>query len=184
MSGKDLHFNSTILILPGLGNSGEGHWQTLWEKEFGFIRVEQHEWDTPVSEDWISTLHQSILSFNPEEVILVGHSLACATIVLWASRYNLKIKGALLVAPSDVDAPSYPEGTKGFKPMPVVKLPFPTITVTSNNDFYVTISRAKQFAEGWGSELVNVGDAGHINVASGFGKWSDGLAILKRLDSL
>jgi predicted alpha/beta hydrolase family esterase len=46
----------------------------------------------------------------------------------------------------------------------------------------VRFERAKLFADSWGSELVNIGDAGHINVTSGFGEWDEGLEILNRLD--
>jgi len=38
-------------------------------------------------------------------------------------------------------------------------------------------------AASWGSELINIGDAGHINALSGFGEWDAGLEILKRLDT-
>ncbi len=176
-------FTSKILILPGLGNSGAGHWQTLWEKQFDLIRVNQNDWETPVREDWVERLETTIKDLNSADIILVGHSLACSLIGFWAMRTNLKIKGALLVAPSDTEAPSYPPGTTGFTPMPTGKLPFPSITVASTNDFYVTIERAKYFASMWGSELVVVGEAGHINVSAGFGEWSEGLEYLSTLDN-
>jgi uncharacterized protein len=175
-------FKSTVLMLPGLGNSGEQHWQTQWEKKFGFARIEQREWDQPVSSEWIEKLDTAVLQHKTKSIILVGHSLACCTIVLWAKKYGRSVKGALLVAPSDTEAPSYPEGTTGFKPMPLFKLPFPSITITSDDDFYVTPLRAKHFASAWGSELIKIGAAGHINVASGHGAWPEGLQYLQRLD--
>ncbi|HTE02082.1 MAG TPA: alpha/beta fold hydrolase [Mucilaginibacter sp.] len=176
-------FQSTILIHPGLGNSGPQHWQSLWEREYGFPRIEQQEWDTPVCADWIATINSYVQNYDPKDVILVGHSLACSTIAYWAQRYNISIKGALLVGPSDTEADTYPPGTTGFKPVPLIKLPFPSIVVASTNDYYVTFDRATQFADAWGSELVNIGDAGHINVASGYGPWDAGLEFLKKLDS-
>ncbi|HEY9049048.1 MAG TPA: alpha/beta hydrolase [Ohtaekwangia sp.] len=175
-------FKSTILILPGLGNSGDGHWQTLWEQQYDFIRVNQKDWDTPVCEDWIETIDKKIASLNTTDVLLVGHSLACCTIAFWAKRYNRVIKGALLVAPSDTEAETYPPGTSGFTPMPLNKLPFRSITVASTNDYYVTSERAQHFANTWGSELVYIGPAGHINVAAGFGHWPEGIELLKQLD--
>ncbi|WP_428328237.1 RBBP9/YdeN family alpha/beta hydrolase [Mucilaginibacter sp.] len=175
-------FQSTILILPGLGNSGPQHWQSIWEKQFNFIRVEQADWETPICADWIETVNKEVSKHNPADVILVGHSLACTTIAYWAQKFNIKIKGALLVAPSDTEADTYPAGTTGFKPVPLIKLPFRSITVASTNDYYVTESRTKLFADSWGSELISIGDAGHINAASGFGNWDAGLQILKQLD--
>lgn len=179
-----MSFNSTILIVPGLGNSGPQHWQSIWEREFNFERIEQAEWETPVCADWITNINNAVKQFDPSEVILVGHSLACSTIAYWAQQYNVTIKAALLVAPSDTEAENYPTGTTGFAPMLLQKLPFPTITVASTNDYYVTLERAELFAKSWGSELLNVGEAGHINIASGYGEWDAGLELLKRLDSL
>lgn len=177
-----MQFNSKILILPGLGNSGAEHWQSLWESKHNFLRVNQLDWETPHCEDWIKTIDQAIQAQGTSEVILVGHSLACATICFWAKKYARPIKGALLVAPSDTEADSYPEGTSGFTPIPLEKLPFPSIVIASTNDFYVTFARAEYFAQMWGSKLVNIGEAGHINVSSGFGEWEEGLQYLKELD--
>ena len=99
-----MQFNSTILILPGLGNSGEGHWQTIWENTFGFIRVQQANWEAPVCNEWIDTIDKEVLKYDLSNVILVAHSLANTTVAAWAKKYNRKIKGALLVAPSDTEA--------------------------------------------------------------------------------
>ncbi|MGZ3752127.1 MAG: RBBP9/YdeN family alpha/beta hydrolase, partial [Mucilaginibacter sp.] len=101
------HFNSTILIHPGLGSSGPQHWQSLWEKEFGFQRIEQQDWETPICADWITTINDYVSKYEPQNVILVGHSLACTAIAYWAQQYNIRIKGALLVAPSDTEADTY-----------------------------------------------------------------------------
>src|SRR5579864_5230733 len=103
-------FHSTILIIPGLGNSGPEHWQSIWERRFNFTRVEQKEWETPVCADWIENINTEVNKHNPANLILVGHSLACATIAYWAQKYNIAINGALLVAPSDTEADSYPRG--------------------------------------------------------------------------
>jgi uncharacterized protein len=178
-----MDFRSKIFILPGLNNSGEQHWQTVWEKKYPeFVRIQQRDWDAPVCSDWIQTIDKAISIHPLQEVILVGHSLGCATIAFWSQRYKKKIRGALLVAPSDTEAPSYPPGTSGFKPMPIQKLAFRSFTVTSNNDVYVTPERAQYFADQWGSELVNIGDAGHINAASSLADWPFGIELLKRLD--
>ncbi|ASU36436.1 alpha/beta hydrolase [Mucilaginibacter xinganensis] len=77
-------FQSTILIIPGLGNSGPQHWQSVWENKFNFKRVEQQEWDTPVCDDWIESINNEVSKYDPANVILVGHSLACTTIAYWA----------------------------------------------------------------------------------------------------
>jgi predicted alpha/beta hydrolase family esterase len=176
-------FNAQIFIVPGLGNSGELHWQTHWENKFRFTRINQKDWDTPIKEHWVDELEKQLNNVDTSNIILVGHSLACSTIAFWSAKYNRKIKGALLVAPSDTETPIYPPGTMGFMPMPLNKLHFPSIIVTSSDDPYVSIERAETFSKAWGSKLVNIGNAGHINVTSGFGEWSDGVKYLKELDA-
>ena len=85
--------------------------------------------------------------------------------------------------PSDVEAPTYPFGTTGFKPMALQRLPFPTIVVASRNDQFVTFERAQFFASCWGSELEDAGNAGHLNTDAGYGPWPRGKELLRRLIS-
>ena len=172
---------SYCFILPGLNNSGPQHWQSRWEELYGFTRIQQQDWDNPAKDDWIHTINEVIAPFPADQVILIGHSLACCTIAHWAQRYQRVIKGALLVGPSDVEAPSYPPGTTGFTPMPLQPLPFSSIVVASSNDFFVTPERAEYFASQWGSRLVSIGHRGHINAASGLGDWPEGYQLLKTL---
>lgn len=175
-------FNSTILTFPGLGSSGPRHWQTYWEKRFGFTRIEQQNWDTPVCADWVATIEEQVRSGDNDIIIIVAHSLACSAIGHWAKNTRIQIKGALLVSPADTEADTLPPGTSGFSPMPLKRLPFETIVVTSSNDPYVKPDRAQFFAKSWGSRLVNIGPAGHINTASGHHEWTAGLEFLQSLD--
>ncbi len=171
------------LIIPGLGDSGPDHWQTHFEKSGdNFKRINQLEWDAPVCAVWIETIQKELANENAADIILIGHSLGCATIAHWANAYQQNIKGALLVAPSDLEAPAYTFDAEGFAPFPLQKLPFKSIVVASTNDPWVSFSRATQFANAWGSELINIGAAEHINAAAGFGAWPAGLEILKQLD--
>jgi predicted alpha/beta hydrolase family esterase len=116
-------------------------------------------------------------------VVLAAHSLGCALVAHWAavSERTARVRGALLVAPSDVEAPTYPPGTTGFVPMPLKALPFPSIVVMSSDDAYVSPARARQFARAWGSRLVDVGPKGHINSASNLGRWPEGFALVEEL---
>lgn len=53
----------------------------------------------------------------------------------------------------------------------------PTTVVASRNDPWMGHGRAAHLAKAWGSDLVDLGHAGHINVASGFGPWAKGKAL-------
>lgn len=170
------------LIIPGLGNSGPAHWQTWFEKTVpNCKRIEQKEWDAPALSDWLTAIDHAVSALDPSSVVLIGHSLGCSTIAHWAKHSGKIIKGALLVAPSDIEAPVYTFPATGFTPIPLDKLPFKTIVVASNNDVWVSAERARNFADNWGSEFINIGDAGHINADAGFGPWEEGISILKKL---
>ena len=175
---------TNYLIVPGLGNSGPEHWQTYFENSgSNFHRVEQTNWDAPTCADWIAAIDNKISEFDPATVVLIGHSLGCATIAHWAKTYQRTIKGALLVAPSDLEAPQYTFTAIGFAPIPLEKIGFKTIVVASADDVWVSLERAKFFAEHWGTTLfINLGNAGHINVASGHTNWEEGLKLLQLLD--
>ena len=174
---------TNYFIVPGLGNSGADHWQTHFENSAEhFVRINQKDWDAPASADWVENINEALTHYDLSTVVLIGHSLGCTAIGNWAKASKKIIKGALLVAPSDLEAPRYTFPTVGFDHVPLEKLNFKTIVVASTNDEWVSIERATLFAEHWGSELINIGDAGHINAASGYGKWDEGLEILKRLD--
>jgi predicted alpha/beta hydrolase family esterase len=174
---------TNLLLLPGLGNSGEKHWQTFWHEKFkNSKRIIQDNWDEPICEDWIARLKEEVLKLEGP-TILVAHSLAVSLVLHWASSNNDKnIVGALLVAPADVDSPEHtPEIIRNFSPMPIIKLPFPSIVVASENDPYASFERKKYFAEQWGSDFVNVGQQGHINSDSDLKYWEEGQLILQQL---
>src|SRR4051812_40496862 len=113
-------FQSTILILPGIGGSGTQHWQSLWGKQYGFTRIEQKDWEAPICDEWVSTLNNQMQKFDPADLIIVAHSAACMMVAHWAMQYPVNIKGALLVAPADADADTFPKGANGFKPVPLI----------------------------------------------------------------
>jgi len=176
-----MQHSTRFFIVPGLGNSGPDHWQTHFERSNpAYTRIEQREWDGPDRHEWVATLEQALAGQDLSQVVLVAHSLGCTTVAHWAATYGHRIKGALLVAPSDVETPHYAAfPTTNFAPMPLARLPFPSKVVFSQNDEWVSPARARQFADAWGSELVDIGEAGHINTASGHGPWPAGQQLLR-----
>lgn len=170
-------------IVPGLGNSGPDHWQTYFEQTLNNCkRIEQKEWDAPDCSDWITTIDAALNSYDLTTIVLIGHSLGCTAIAHWAVQFGKTIKGALLVAPSDIESPVYTFPATGFTPVPLQKISFKTIVVASENDEWVSPQRAAFFAEQWGSELIGIGNAGHINAVAGFGKWEQGIALLNKFE--
>lgn len=136
----------------------------------------------PDCDEWIATIDEAVVTNDLSNSVLIGHSLGCIAIAQWAKKYRRIIKGAMLVAPSDPEAPIYTFPSTGFDKIPLDKINFPTIVVTSSDDVWVTLERAIFFAERWGSEFISIGNAGHINTAAGFGNWPQGLEILQRFN--
>ncbi|MCS6759884.1 MAG: alpha/beta hydrolase [Candidatus Devosia euplotis] len=171
-----------ILILPGLGNVAEGHWQLRWADRMRTAAiVEQADWDEPDLDDWSATIDQAArLTSRP--VVFVAHSLSVIALAHAAPRLPDNARGAFLVAPPDIElSAAAPEQTHGFRPIQRDPLPFPSLLVASNNDPLCTVDRAVEFASCWGSDFHQAGDVDHINLASGHGPWPEGLLMFTRL---
>lgn len=168
-----------VLTLAGIWNSGPTHWQSLWEKKHPeWKRVQHRDWNNPACAEWVAELDAAIAGCEGKP-LLVAHSLSCSMLAQWVkSGSQLKIAGAFMVAPADPEGPAFPIEAKGFGPMPLEKLPFPSMVVASANDEYVSLERARQFAQAWGSTFVEIGPAGHVNGGSGFGAWPEGEKML------
>lgn len=170
-----------ILLLPGWQNSDAEHWQSQWERQHGYTRVQQHAWQHPLRGDWSARL-QDVVIDSPTPVVLVAHSLGCILTAWWAAHapasVAAKVQGAFLVAPGDVEQADLQAQLPGWAPIALQRLPFPSLLVGSHNDPYCTLARAQQLAAAWGSRFVDAGAAGHINSASNLGAWPSGHALL------
>lgn len=170
-----------VLLLPGLHDSDQDHWQSLWQAQHpDYTKLEQQDWRTPRREHWVETLEESVRRHGPE-IVLVAHSLACSLVAFWNESSHLCVRGALLVSPADTQAANFPAGPTGFAPLPLTRLRFPSIVCASTDDPYVSLPRARWFAKAWGSRFVDAGALGHINSASGIGDWPGGQRLLEQL---
>jgi len=175
------------LIVPGWQGSGDDHWQSHWQRSLpNSARVEQLDWLAPRQQDWIAALERQIAA-DPRPAILIAHSLGCVTVARWAAQAATasirRVRGALLVAPADVERPNCPEALRNFAPIARQALPFPSQLVGSDNDSAASAARAIELARDWGSEVAILSGAGHINVKSGHQRWDQGFAYLFRLQS-
>ncbi|MBB3949706.1 alpha/beta hydrolase [Aureimonas jatrophae] len=167
------------LLIPGLNGSPDGHWQRFWTQDEPHAElVEQEDWASPRLTDWLHALEAQIAASAPG-VILVAHSLGCALVGALARRpAGAHVGGALLVAPADTTALANTLPTvAAFEAGTQATLPFASIVVASRNDPFMTFSQAEDQARRWGSALVDLGAAGHINIGSGYGRWPDGMTL-------
>lgn len=173
------------LIVPGWQGSPAEHWQSHWQRVLpNSARVEQDDWMQPRQAAWVRRLEEAIAR-APGPVILIGHSLGCVTIAHWATQASPalleRVRGALLVAPADVERAECPQPLRNFAPLPRQPLPFPSLLVASDNDPAASASSALQLAADWYAEATLLSGAGHINVKSGHRRWEQGFAWLYRL---
>lgn len=178
--------SSTVVLIPGWLDSGPDHWQSHWEREHPeYVRLRQRDWEHPNRDEWVATLDAALAAFDEDDpAVLAAHSLGCVTIAYWAqshSSHSRAIKGALLVAPPDLERPDVGDLIPGWSPIPSIPLPFPSIVVASADDPYCSLDRGSHFAAAWGSAFVNIGHFGHINAGAGFGPWPQGKRLIAEL---
>jgi hypothetical protein len=163
----------TVLIVPGLGNSGPVHWQSLWQvKHPEYVRVSQRDWEAPRVDDWAEPLDRAIREAQGR-VFIVAHSFGCLAAIRRLEQRSGDVSGALLVAPADP--------AKWAPALSLQELPIPTTLVASRNDPWIPLGKAHHVARQLGSSFVNAGEAGHINTESGYGPWSEGERLLAKL---
>lgn len=167
------------LTIPGWAGSGADHWQSHWERTLPDVsRVEMPNWFEPRRADWVAAIDHAVRA-SDKPVVLIAHSLGCIAVAHWAATASRLVRGALLVAPADLDRDECPEFLREFAPLPRARLRFRSRVVASDNDRHASLARAAQIAAGWGSTLTVLANAGHINVDSGFGPWPEGRALLR-----
>ena len=156
-----------LLIVPGLRDSGPGHWQTwLQRRHRGALRVCQDDWDTPDLPRWAQRVGDTLHQAGDGPWIAVAHSFGCLTL----ARY-LALQPDAPIAAVFMAAPAEPEKFGVAPLLPRSALGVPGLLVASDTDPWMQAASALAWAGRWGLKTFNLGDAGHINAESGFGPW-------------
>lgn len=165
---------TSFITLPGIGGSGETHWQTHWEaSDPRFTRFHPSDWEKPGLADWQDALERQIDN-SPSPPVLVAHSLAGLLVAHAAEMIAGRVMGAFLVAVPDPASAAFPAAAASFANPPRHRLSFPALIVASANDPYAAPGYVKERAEEWDAGFVEIGPCGHINGASGLGIWDQG----------
>lgn len=166
------------LIIHGLDGSSAPHWQHWWAaSEHDAIMVDLPQPSKPDPRLWEIELAGAVLR-HPGSV-LVGHSLGAVLIARVLAKWpQLNIRAALLVAPAETEGAAR---IGHFGPIPTPCFDVPATLVASSNDPWMGFARARSLAASFGAGFVDMGFAGHINVASGFGPWPQGRALRDNL---
>ncbi|KML55270.1 alpha/beta hydrolase [Burkholderia stabilis] len=156
-----------LVTVPGLHGSEGAHWQTWLERQFPrSLRVEQDDWDAPDLVRWAQSV-RALLDRERGPFVLAAHSFGCLAtahaLAQWPHAGD--VAGVLFVAPAS------PAKFKFAGPFDARRLAAPSIVIGSETDPWMPLADARTLAQRLGSAFVNLGDAGHINTAAGFGPW-------------
>lgn len=170
----------TILIVPGLRDAIDAHWQTLLATELPKVRAVPAMGRATVDcASRVQAIEDAAQAIDGP-IVIVAHSAGCVMVTHWAAQTQRPVLGALLATPPDLTKalpPGYPTldamQAGGWFPLPRDPLPFPSIVVASRNDPLATFDEVADMAADWGSELVDGGELGHLNPNSGYGSWPD-----------
>jgi predicted alpha/beta hydrolase family esterase len=181
---------ATVLIVPGLRDHVAEHWQTVLGARLPRVRTVP-----PMGRDDLDCAARCAAIEREAwavrgPLVIVAHSGGVVMVAHWACRTRRSVLGALLATPPDFERPM-PEGyptivaleAGGWLPVPRRPLPFPSIVAASRNDPLGDFDRVAGLARVWGSRLVDLGEVGHLNPASGFGEWPMAERLISELET-
>lgn len=182
----------TVLIVPGLRDHVPDHWQTVLADRLPRVASVPPSGRGDLDIRRRTEAIDAAVAAIAGPVILVAHSAGAVMVAHWAAhsaaRARRQVIGALLAAPPDIETampdgyPTLPQLREaGWLPVPRARLPFPAIVAASRNDPLARYARVETLAQDWGARLVDLGEVGHLNPASGFGPWPLAEALIGEL---
>lgn len=164
-----------VLMVPGRGNSEPEHWQSIIESRLpGVRRVPQDDWNSPSLDQWSSNIDRAVRTLD-HPPLLVAHSFGCLAAAYAQIALGTPVGATLFVTPAD------PQRFGLSFDLFAKTLARPGVLIASDNDPWLTLEKAERLADDWGVRCVNLGPAGHINVASGHGVWPLGKTLIESM---
>ena len=165
-----------VLVIPGLRDSGDAHWQTWLQGQYvDAARVTKRDWHRPELASWSERIGDTLARSSRHTVwVAVAHSFGCLALAHHLAQRAAdgtevpdhgRIVAALMVAPAD------PVKFGLSAELPHAPLDLPLTVIGSEDDPWMPLERARDWAHTWGGGFVNLGRVGHINTESGFGPW-------------
>lgn len=169
------------VIVAGVGGSEYTHWQSWLQRQLmSCSRVQQQDWNKPILQNWVTEFVNTIRPIQGD-IQVVAHSFGCLTAVAALDQHpelNQKIKNLVLVAPANParfgEAGFLRNSQQDYQSyFHQLKIAVPTTLLISENDPWLNFADAKTLAKAWQLNPINLGQVGHINVASGFGPFPE-----------
>jgi uncharacterized protein len=167
----------TVLILHGIQGYAGIYWQqwlhdSLIHKGYNVIMPSLPNPNDPDRGIWSITTYTLIQKVNPEDLIIVGHSLGVVTALDVIERRNEKIHMLISVAgfATDYGLPlnSYFLKVKDINFDQVRPLVDKKYVIYANDDPFVTNDALEQLAEGLAVRPIVIRNGGNFNTNSGF----------------
>ena len=181
----------TVLIVPGLRDHVAQHWQTLLAARLQAARRPVRS-VPPMGRDDLTARRASRRSSARRRpidgpIVIVAHSGGCVMVAHWARQTRRAVRGALLATPPDFErrCPRAIRRSTSCAPAAGCRCRasgcrFRSIVAASRNDPLAALrARRRHWPRDWGSRLVDLGEVGHLNPASGFGDWPRADASLR-----
>jgi predicted alpha/beta hydrolase family esterase len=166
-----------LLIVPRIGGAGEGDWPSRWRAKLSTATFVHPADPADRRRDAWTEAVAAAARKATRPALFVGHGLGAAAIADAAKALEgADVRGAFLVAPPDergLGRLANADWTPARAP-----LPWPSLVVASRNDPYAAYDAAAALASDWGADLVDAGEAGGLDAASGHGPWPEGLMRL------
>lgn len=166
-----------LLVIPGLNDSGPAHWQTWLQAHFSrhAVRVEQDDWASADLARWSQRVETTIARHPGVRWVAVAHSFGCLALLRYLAQGGEGVQSALLVAPAD------PAKFGVAGKLPQSHLAVPSVLMASETDPWMAFETACVWARVWGSQLLSLGDAGHINTEAGFGPLPQAKSLVEQM---
>src|SRR3984885_5674688 len=171
-----MHYETT----PGSDGPDHEHSQSNWEAEWDqrASRISVSSWAAPELDDWCDAIDRAVQRAGSAGTVLVAHSLGCLAAARWSARRRPGVAGVFLVAPPDRGSALFPAAAATFAATAEGPLDVAGLIVSSDNDPYCGTEVADRLAHDWSLPRVSAGRVGHVNSASGLGRWDTGHALL------
>ena len=167
--------NLPVIIVPGLHNSDEKHWQSQWQARLpGSRRIHVDDWNTPDLAAWRKGIID-LLENVKTPAVLIAHSFGTLASASVAAEFPEKIAALFLVGPADPDKFGIAEQ------LPQDFLPVSAKVIASSNDPWMTETKAAYWSLLWGADYLRIKNVGHINSQSNLGVWPEGVRLLHQL---
>jgi predicted alpha/beta hydrolase family esterase len=164
-----------VLIVPGLRNSDDRHWQSLWQARLPHSkRIQVEDWNTPNLAAWRAAIAVELEKLD-RPAVLIAHSFGTLASAAIAAEFPDKIAAILLVAPAD------PDKFGIAQQLPQDFLPVAAHIIASSDDPWMTERKAAYWALLWGADYLRIKNLGHINSDSNLGLWPEGVRQLHQL---